>query len=131
MTQTLRAGGVYWAGHLQWPFDKDKRWLLTFDSKGDYFFLPGVTLPTQTRYAFTTTPALNIKVIGNLVFSPSLTTFFYKNQETPVGNHSLVMNTYSITAKWYFARDAAVPFPRQWWYRGPASADQTKSTKMQ
>jgi len=65
------------------------------------------------------------------MFSPTYTTFFYRNQGTAAESHSLVTNTFSVTAKWYFARDAAVPFWRQLWFRGPASFDQTKSTKIQ
>jgi hypothetical protein len=39
----------------------------------------GRNLPTQSRYAFTTTGALNFAVIGNLVFSPTFTTFCKKS----------------------------------------------------
>jgi hypothetical protein len=132
LTETLHAGGAYWTVHLQKPIDKDKRWSFTFDTKGDYFMFPGVTLPTQSRYAFTTTEALNVKAIGNLVFSPTYTQFFYRNQGTAGESHSLVTQTFAVTAKWYFVRDAAVPFWRQLlYYRGPASMDQTKSAKMQ
>jgi len=130
LTETLHTGGWYWDVHLQKALDKAKRSSLTVETKGDNFMFPGVTLPTQSRYAFTTTGAVNFAVIGNLVFSPTFTTFFYKNQETPEGSHSLVTNTFSITAKWYFGRDAAVPFWRQLWFQGPASLDQTKSAKM-
>ena len=62
------------------------------------------------------------------MFSPTYTTFFYRNQGAP--SHSLVTNTFAETAKWYFARDAAVPIWQQLWFRGPASFDQTKSAKM-
>jgi regulator of sigma D len=130
LTETLHTGGAYWDVHLQKALDKAKRFSVTVETKGDNFMLPGVTLPTQSRYAFTTSGALNFAVIGNLVFSPTYTTFFYKNQGTPDESHSLVTNTFSVTAKWYFARDAAVPFWRQLWFRGPASADQTKSARM-
>jgi hypothetical protein len=41
-----------------------------------------------------------------------------------------VTNSFSVTAKWYFARDTAVPFWQQMWFRGPASFDQTKIAKM-
>jgi hypothetical protein len=130
LTETLHTGGAYWDVHLQKALDKAKRFSVTVETKGDNFMLPGVTLPTQSRYAFTTSGALNFAVIGNLVFSPTYTTFFYKNQGTPDESHSLVTNTFSVTAKWYFARDAAVPFWRQLWFRGPASLDQTKSARM-
>lgn len=128
-TETLHTGGLYWDVHLQWALDKDKRWSTTFDTKGDGFIWPGATLPTQSRYAFTTTEAFNFRVVGNLQFAPSYKQFFYMNQGP--GSHSLVTQTFSVTAKWYFARDAAIPFWRQFWFRGPASLDQTKSAKMQ
>ena len=59
----------------------------------------------------------------------TLTTFFYRNQGTPSESHSLLINTFSVTAKWYFGRDAAVPFWHQLRFRGPASLDQTKSAR--
>jgi hypothetical protein len=128
-TETLHTAGWYWNVHLQKALDKDKRTSLTFETKGDYYLWPGVTLPTQSRMAFTTSEAFNCKAIGNLVFSPTITQFFYSNQGP--ASHRLMTNTFAVTAKWYFARDAAVPFWRQFWFRGPASLDQTKSAKMQ
>jgi hypothetical protein len=125
---TLHTGGAYWDVHLQKALDKGKHSSLTIETKGDHFVLPGKTLPTQSSYAFTTTEALNFAAIGNLMFSPTYTTFFYRNQGE--GSHSLITNNFSITAKWYFGRDAAVPFWRQLWFRGPASLDQTKSAQM-
>jgi len=107
-TDTLRTGGVYWDVHPQKALDKAKRFSLTLETKGDDFLFPGATLPTQARYASTTNEWLNFFVIGNLAFSPTYTTFFYKNQGTPQESHGLITNTFSITAKWYFARDAAV-----------------------
>lgn len=131
LTRTLHTGGWYWDVHLQKPLDKAKRTSFTVETKGDHSELPGFTLPTQSHYAFTTTGALNFAVIGNFVFSPTYTTFYYRDQGTQ-GNpsHSLVTNTFSVTAKWYFDRDAAVPFWRQLWFQGPASLDQTKTAKM-
>ena len=130
LTETLHTGGAYWDAHLQKAIDKAKRSSVTIESKGDRYILPGKTLPTQSRYAFTTTGSLNFAVIGNLTFSPTLTTFFYRNQGTPAESHSLLINTFSVTAKWYFGRDAAVPFWHQLRFRGPASLDQTKSARM-
>jgi hypothetical protein len=131
LTETVKTGGWYWNVHMQKPLGKTKRTSFTVETKGDHYEWPGMTLPTQSHYAFTTTGALNFAVIGNLMFSPTLTTFFYRNQGTLDNpSHSLVTNTFSVTAKWYFARDAAVPFWQQLWFQGPASLDQTKSAKM-
>jgi len=130
-TETLHTGGLYWDVHLQFKPNKDKRWSLTLDTKGDDFFWPGATLATQTRYAFTTTEALNFKVIGNLQFAPTYSQFFYRNQGPEGESNGLVTKTFSVVAKWYFGRDAAVPFWRQLLFVGPASIDQTKSAKMQ
>jgi hypothetical protein len=131
LTETVRSGGWYWDVHVQRALDKGKHFSFTVETKGDDYAWPGITLPTQSRYAFTTTGALNFAVIGNLTFSPTFTTFFYSNQGAPANpSHSLVTDTFSVTAKWYFARDAAVPFWQQMWFRGPASSDQTKGAKM-
>lgn len=130
LTETLHTGGAYWDVHLQKALDEAKHYSATIETKGDEFFLPGVTLPTQTRHAFTTTGVLNFAIIGNLSLAPTFTTFFYRNQG-PVGiSHDLVTNTFSITARWYFARDAAVPASRQFLFIGPASKDQTKTSRM-
>jgi hypothetical protein len=128
VTQDVRSGGWYWDVHIERALDKTKHSSLTLETKGDVYAWPSATLPTQTQHAFTTTAAINFAVIGNLAFSPTYTTFFYRNQG-PSG-HSLVTNSISVTAKWYFWRDAAVPFWRQMWFSGPASLDQTKSAKM-
>jgi len=130
-TETLHTGGLYWDMHLQFAPNKDKRWSLTLDTKGDDFIWPGATLPTQSRYAFTTTETLNFKVIGNLLFAPKYSQFFYRNQGQAGQSNSLVTKTFSVVAKWYFARDAAVPFWRQLFFVGPASTDQTKTAKIQ
>lgn len=128
---TLHTSGGYWDVHLQKAFDKNKRFSTTVETKGDRYGSLAATLPTQTRYAFTTTGALNFAVMGNLAFSPTYTTFFYRNQGNSQESNFLHTDTFSITMKWYFARDAAVrPFWRQLWFRGPASSDQTKSAKM-
>jgi hypothetical protein len=131
VTQGVRSGGWYWDVHIERALDKDKHSSLTLETKGDDYAWPGTTLSTQTQHAFTTTMAINFTVIGNLAFSPTYTTFFYRNQAAPNNpSHSLITNGFSVTAKWYFWRDAAVPFWQQMWFRGPASLDQTKSAKM-
>jgi hypothetical protein len=63
LSETLHTGGAYWDVHLQKALDKHKYSSLTIETKGDYFMLPGVTLPTQSRYAFTTTGAVNFAVL--------------------------------------------------------------------
>jgi hypothetical protein len=131
MTQGVRSGGWYWDVHIQRALGNSKHSSLTLETKGDDYTWPSATLPTQTQHAFTTTAAINFAVIGNLAFSPTYTTFFYRNQAAPMNpSHSLITNGFSVTAKWYFWRDAAVPFWRQMWFSGPASLDQTKSAKM-
>jgi hypothetical protein len=112
INKELHAGGAYWDVHLQKALDKGKRTSVTLETKGDNYMFPGATLPSQTQYAFTTNESLNLAVVGNLVFSPTYTGFFYKNQGGHGVSNALVTNTFSITAKWYFARDAAVPVYR-------------------
>ena len=131
LTQSVRSGGWYWDVHIERALDKGKHSSFTIETKGDDYAWPSATLPTQSQHAFTTSAAINFAVIGNLMFSPTYTTFFYRNQGAPANpSHSLITNGFSVTAKWYFWRDAAVPFWQQVWFRGPASLDQTKSAKM-
>ena len=134
--ETLHAGGFYWTSHIQKAIDSKKYYSVSFDTAGDSYLMTGVTLPTQTRYAITTKLALNFKIIpslANLTLSPTWSGFYYEKQgdQGPDPNHtSLIANGYSIAAKWYFARAAAVPFHKQGWFAGPASVDQTSTAKM-
>ena len=130
LTESLHTGGLYWDAHVVKSLDKDKRYSVSFDTKGDTFLLPGATLTTQTRYALNTKLALNFKVFGNLALSPTYSDFFFENQGISSQRTSLVATTFSIAAKWYFARDSAVPFHKQIWFQGPASGDQTSSAKV-
>jgi hypothetical protein len=66
-------------------------------------------------------------VLRNVSLSPTYSAFFFSSQVT---GQSIVINTFSIQAKWYFARDATVPPPRQIYFRGPSSADQTATAKI-
>jgi hypothetical protein len=134
--QTLHAGGFYWTAHIQKNIDARKTYSISFDTAGDSYLLPGFVLSTQTRYALTTKLAFNFKIIPslpNLTLSPTWSGFYYENQgdEGATPNRiSLITNGFNISAKWYFARDAAVPFSRQPRFAGPASVDQTGSAKM-
>jgi hypothetical protein len=133
VAETLHTGGVYWTSHIQKAIDAKKAYSISFDTSGDTYLWNHVTLPTQTRYALTTKLAFNLKVIGNFSLSPTWSGFFYESQGdqgVPSSRTSLITHTLSGTAKWYFARDAAVPFRKQPWFVGPASVDQTSSAKM-
>lgn len=130
VTQTLHAGGFYWNAHVQKIFDARKNYSLSFDTSGDSFLLPGFTLPTQTRYAFNTKLALNFTIAGNLSLSPTYSDFFFENQGISSQRTGLIATSFSISAKWYFARDAQVPLKKQVWFSGPASANQTSSAKI-
>ncbi|MGA7341736.1 MAG: hypothetical protein WBE72_24805 [Terracidiphilus sp.] len=130
VTQTLHAGGFYWMVHVQKVVDKEKNYTVSFDTQGDNFVLPGATLTTQTRYAFSTKLALNFKIAGNLSLSPTWSDFFFENQGISSQRTSLVATTFAVSAKWYFARDAQVPFRKQLWFVGPASSDQTGTAKI-
>jgi hypothetical protein len=87
----------------------------------------GESLSTQTRYAFPITAAINFPVLRNLSLSPTYSPFFYKNQ---VAGDAITVNTFSITAKWFYDRDSRVPLLKQLVFKGPASLDLTKSAKM-
>jgi len=131
VVKTLFTPGYYWTLHFQnHLFGKSpaSQINLVTDSSGDYFFgrTPSAELPTQTRYAIPLSLALVIPARGNLTFAPTYSGFYYKAQ---LSNQNLVVNSFSIAARWYFARDARVPLRRQLRLQGPASADQTHTGK--
>jgi hypothetical protein len=134
VTETLHTSGIYWDIHMQKGLVKDPIASvyginLSLDSKGDFFFErpAGASLSTQTRYAFPITAAVNFPIFRNLSLSPTWTSFFYESQ---VSRESIVVNSLSVSARWYFDRDSAVPIRRQLFFRGPASLDQTKTAKL-
>ncbi len=131
VVQTLYTPGYYWTLHFQnHLFGKNPTTQINLvtDSSGDYFFgrPPSAELPTQTKYAIPLSLALIIPAKGNLTFAPTYSGFYYKAQES---NQNLVVNSFSIAARWYFARDARVPLRRQLPLQGPGSADQTHTGK--
>jgi len=135
-TTTLHQMGAYWDFHLQkgWGKTGDKSGPgvnFTVDSRGDWYSprgaVNGHALSTQPQFAYPVAFALNFPVLRNFSFSPTYTLFHYASQVT---GQRLVENTVSISAKWYFARDSAVPPVRQFAFQGPASADQTKTAKV-
>jgi hypothetical protein len=101
---------------------------LVTDSQGDYYFgrPPAAELPTQTEYAIPLSLSLVFRTYGNLSFAPTYSAFFYKSQ---LSGQSLQVNSFSIAARWYFARDARVPIRKQIPLQGPESSDQTKTGK--
>ena len=127
----LHTPGAYWNMHVQNVLyrkgDKVKVSLVT-ESQGDYFFgRPGsAELSTQTNYAIPLSVAVVFPSFGNLSFAPTYSGFYYKSQ---LSNQSLQVNSISIAARWYFARDARVPVLTQRLLPGPLSADQTKTGK--
>ena len=129
--KTLDTPGYYWTLHFQnHLFGKPtgKQITLVTDSQGDYYFgrPPASELPTQTEYAIPLSVSLVLPSMGNLTFAPTYSGFFYESQ---LSNYTLKVNSFSIAARWYFARDARVPLRRQAPLPGPASADQTKTGK--
>jgi hypothetical protein len=129
--KTLYSPGYYWTLHFQnHLFGKNpaNQINLVTDSQGDYYFGRPISaeLPTQTEYAIPLSVALVIPSKGNLTFAPTYSGFYYKAQES---SNNLVVNSFSIAARWYFARDARVPLRRQLPLQGPASADQTHTGK--
>jgi hypothetical protein len=129
--KTLHSPGFYWQLHIQnrvWGRVPNKQFSLVTESQGDYYAGRPVNLelPTQTEYAIPLSLSLVVPALGNLSFAPSYSAFFYKSQ---LSAQSLQVNSLSIAARWYFARDARVPIRRQARLPGPASADQTKTGK--
>jgi hypothetical protein len=141
-TENLHTMGGYWDIHLQKAFTKSGAGAgsgakpgaksginFTLDSKSDWFAerSAGKSLNTQTRYDIPLSMSLNFPVLPNFSLSPTYSSFFYSSQ---VAGQSIVINSFSIAAKWYFARDASVPPRRQVYFSGPTSADQTNTAKM-
>src|SRR5258708_11910218 len=108
-TKTVKEGGLYWDLHLQKQFFSKS---ITTESKGDDYLLPGATLPTQTRYAWTTNLALNLPLWGNLTLSPTWSEFFFEHQGEPSDRPTMHANTVKVVVRWFFGRDAGVPFRR-------------------
>ena len=129
--KTLHTPGLYWTFHFQnrlFGSTPGKQISLVTDSSGDYFFgrPPSAELPTQTEYDIPLSLALALPSIGNLTFAPTYTGFYYKPQRS---GSRLEENSFSIAARWYFARDSRVPLRRQIPLTGPSSADQTHTGK--
>ena len=131
VVKTLYTPGYYWTLHFQnHLFGKSPATQINLvtDTSGDYFFgrPPSAELPTQTEYAIPLSLALVIPAKGNLTFAPTYSGFYYKAQ---LSTQDLVVNSFSIAARWYFARDARVPLRRQIPLQGPVAADQTHTGK--
>jgi hypothetical protein len=129
--KTLHTPGFYWNFHFQnrlFGSIPGKQISLVSDSNGDYFFgrSASAELPTQTEYDIPLSLALVLPSWGNLTFAPTYTGFYFKPQ---LSGNSLEENSFSIAARWYFARDARVPLRRQIPLSGPSSADQTHTGK--
>src|ERR1700722_19797348 len=129
--KSLPPPGYYWTLHFQnHLFGKNPATQINLvtDSSGDYFFGRPISaeLPTQTEYAIPLSLALVLPSKGNLTFAPTYSGFYYKSQQS---TKDLVVNSFSIAARWYFARDARVPLRRQIELQGPASTDQTHTGK--
>jgi hypothetical protein len=131
--ETLSNGGLYWDAHLQKNLmklaDKSSGISLVIESQGDAFFRRGAgnALSTQTLYDVPVSVALMFPVFRNFSLAPTYSAFFYSNQ---VVGQNLVVNSFIITARWYYDRDSGVPIKRQLFFKGPASADETKSARI-
>jgi hypothetical protein len=130
--KSLHTPGYYWEMHLQNRLPQflgkspDKKISLVTDTNGDYYFgrSPSAELASQTEYAIPLSLSLVLPSIGNLSFSPNYSAFFYRPQ---LSNKSLIVNSWTLTARWYFARDSRVPIRRQAPLKGPETSDQTKT----
>jgi hypothetical protein len=145
LSESAHSVGAYWDVHLQKQLLKPQPGSdgasatskpgsktginFSLDSKADWFSPRGQlhALNTQTQYAIPLSASLNFPVLRNFSLSPTLSSFFYATQVT---RQSINIETFSITAKWYFARDETVPPHRQLLFAGPASADQTSTARI-
>jgi hypothetical protein len=132
-TKTLHSSGFYWDMHIQKNIfllaDHSPGASLVIETQGDSFFRRGAAkaLSTQTLYDVPLSVALAFPIFRNLSLAPTYSTFFYGNQ---VAAQHLWVNGFTINARWYVDRDSAVRGFEQLLFKGPASADQTKSAKM-
>ena len=131
---TLHSPGLYWDAHFQKALvplaDKSGPGIsLQIDTKGDYFIPRDSpkTLSTQTLYDVPLSVALAFPIFRNFSVGPNYQVFFYGNQ---VGAQHLIVNSFSLTGRWFLDRDAAVRFHKQIVFKGPASADETKTSRM-
>jgi hypothetical protein len=131
---TLHSPGLYWDVHFQKALvplaDKSGPGIsLQIDTKGDYFIPRGSpkTLSTQTLYDLPLSVALAFPIFRNFSVGPNYQVFFYGNQ---VASQHLIVNSFSLSGRWFLDRDAAVRFRRQVIFKGPASADETKTARM-
>jgi len=133
-TASLHSSGLYWDMHyqktLQSLADKSGPGIsLSIDSKGDYFFRRSAskTLSSQTLYDVPASISLGFPVLRNFSVGPTYSVFLYGNQ---VAAQSLTVNSFGLTGRWYFDRDAAVDLGHQGRFKGPASADETKTSRI-
>ena len=131
---TLHSPGLYWDAHFQKILaslrDKSGPGVsLLIDTKGDSFFRRSATktLSSQTLYDVPVSVALAFPIFRNFSIGPNYQAFFYGNQ---VAAQHLLINSFSLTGRWYLDRDAAVRPRRQVVFKGPASADETKTARM-
>jgi hypothetical protein len=132
-SKTLHTPGAYWDFHLSRTLDMGvlknmkNKFAVTTDSAGEVFFgrPASAVLSTQTNYAVPWSVALTIPVWGNLTVAPTFNAFFYRPQLSDIHEQ---INTFTISLRWYGARDERVPLARIPFLSGPTSADQTKSS---
>lgn len=127
------AHGLYWDISFKWTLFKSVNNFHEMDfvaaSKGDAFVRRSASevLSTQTLYDIPLNLGVTFQVLPNLSFAPAGNFFFYSNQ---IAERQLLIRGFNITMRWYYDRDFHVPLLRQLFLLGPASQDQTKSTKM-
>ena len=131
---TLHSPGLYWDAHFQkalfsLPDKSGSGVSLQIDTKGDSFFRRSTNkaLSTQTLYDVPVSVALAFPIFRNFSLGPTYQVFFYSNQ---VAAQHLLVNSFSFTGRWFLDRDAAVRARQQIRYKGPASADETKTARM-
>lgn len=129
---TLHSQGLYWDIHWQKGIvplaDKSVGVTLMVDTAGDWFVPRDGTksLSSQTQYDIPVKLTLAFPILRNFSIGPAYSPFFYSNQ---VNHKSLVVQNFALNARWYFDRDAAVRLRRQLVFKGPASADETKTAR--
>jgi hypothetical protein len=101
---------------------------LIFDSKGDLFNNGASTksYSSQTRFSVPLNLAVTFPFWRNLSVAPTYQAYLYQNQ---IAGKFLVVHNASISLRWYFDRDASVPwFWKSFVLVGPSSANTSQAS---
>jgi hypothetical protein len=101
---------------------------LVFESKGDLFNngASAKSYSSQTRFDVPLNLSVTFPFWRNLSVAPTYQAYLYENQ---IAGQFLVVHNASISLRWYFDRDASVPwFWKSFVFVGPSSANTSQAS---